>query len=346
MQRRIDITDKNCVVIGAAEELLRELLPASVRVVVITDSNVAQLHQQLIEPFEKIVIEAGEASKTLSTVEQIHRQLIALGADRSTFILGVGGGVVTDISGFVASTYMRGIRFGFVTTTLLGAADASVGGKNGVNLDGKKNMVGTFTQPEFVVCDTSLFATLPDREFMAGLAEIIKVAVIADSELFSLVEQASFSELRSDNLRLATIVERAIRIKADVVAADERESGLRRILNFGHTLAHAIESLSLGFNHGEAVAIGIYHTSLAAHAAGVIDETTAQRICRLIEHYGYEVTLPAAMELLVEATQSDKKREGDSIHIVLPGGIGSVVQRKLTFNDLKRLFNYDKGIII
>ena len=163
------------VYIGPAARLLPDLLPEG-RVIAVTDDEVYRCHGELLAPFETIRIGRGERCKTLATVEELCRRLIAAGADRKTFILGVGGGIVTDVAGFAAATYMRGVGFGFVSTTLLGQVDASVGGKNGVNVAGYKNMVGTFTQPRFVVCDPSLLATLPDREFRAGLAEAVKAA--------------------------------------------------------------------------------------------------------------------------------------------------------------------------
>jgi 3-dehydroquinate synthase len=194
----IEITSKSRVYIGEAGALLAELLPEK-RVIVISDTGVDCLQHGLLAPYDTILVGRGESAKSLAMLDGIYRRLIELGADRSSFILGVGGGVVTDIAGFVASTYMRGVEFGFVTTTLLGAVDASVGGKNGVNVGGYKNMVGTFSQPQFVVCDASLLRTLPDREFRAGLAEVIKSAILGDAKLFELLERSSFEALRKDD---------------------------------------------------------------------------------------------------------------------------------------------------
>ena len=182
-----------------------------------------------------MLIGTGQSVKTLQTVERVLRRVIELGVDRKTFVLGIGGGIVTDVAGFAASIYMRGLRFGFVSTTLLGQVDASVGGKNGVNLDGYKNMTGTFTQPDFVVYDPALLRTLPDREFRAGLAEVVKSAIIADAELFARLEQSDFATLRRDTDLLADALSAAVRVKADIVERDERESGERRKLNLGHT---------------------------------------------------------------------------------------------------------------
>ena len=178
----INFDGRSKVIVGDVETLLRELLPAS-RVVIVTDANIDMRYKSLLSRHETIVIGFGETTKVLSTVEMICSKFIELGVDRSTFILGIGGGIVTDITGFAASIYMRGLNFGFVSTTLLGQVDASAGGKNGVNLDGYKNMIGTFNQPKFVICDPKLLKTLSEREFRAGLGEVVKAGVISDAAL-------------------------------------------------------------------------------------------------------------------------------------------------------------------
>ena len=239
MKYSIQVKDRSVVVGFLAEELPR-LLPKG-RVVVISDINMDRHYHSLLAQYDHVLISQGETSKTLHTVDKIYRQFIELGVDRSTFVLGIGGGIVTDVTGFVASTYMRGLEFGFISTTLLGQVDASVGGKNGVNVDGYKNMVGTFNQPRFVICDVGMLSTLSMREFRTGLAEMIKAGVIADQCLFERLEQVSLQNLREDNQLLSELVYRAIRVKADIVERDEREAGDRRKLNLGHTLAHAIE---------------------------------------------------------------------------------------------------------
>lgn len=341
----LQITSASSVYVGSAAKLLGSLLPEG-RVIVISDTNIDRCHHALLAPYDHILIGLGEQSKTFATLDMVYRRLIELGADRHTFILGIGGGIVTDITGFVASTYMRGVRFGFVTTTLLGAADASVGGKNGVNVGGFKNMVGLFSQPEFVVCDVSLFKSLPDREFRAGLAEIIKAAIIDDAALFARLEGCSFEVLRADEALLAEVLSAAVQVKARIVAQDERESGLRRVLNLGHTLAHAIEKCSSKMNHGEAVAVGLQCMTDVACREGVLDSVAAARIEALLHRYGFDVSLPIEMRKLCTALRGDKKRDGDSIHVVLPAGVGSVVQQKMTFENLEKLLNYDKGTTI
>ena len=330
----IEITSKSRVYIGDAGALLAELLPER-RVIVISDTGVDCLQHELIAPYDTILVGRGESAKSLAMLDGVYRRLIELGADRTTFILGVGGGVVTDIAGFVASTYMRGVEFGFVTTTLLGAVDASVGGKNGVNIGGYKNMVGTFSQPQFVICDVSLLHTLPDREFRAGLAEMIKTAILGDAELFEILERSTFEALREDKSLLTDVVTRCVRVKASVVAQDEREAGCRRILNLGHTVAHAIEKESSNYSHGEAVAIGIYYMTRKALEHNLISDVDAKRIFALIERYGFDVELPIERKAMLKAIGGDKKRRGDALHLILPTAIGAVEDREVALDGLE-----------
>lgn len=336
MINSIEVTDESRVYVGCAEELLKQLLPQK-RVIAISDANIDRTHHALIEPYETIFIGQGEQAKSLATLEDIYRQLIELGADRSTFILGVGGGIVTDITGFVASTYMRGVEFGFITTTLLGAVDASIGGKNGVNVGGFKNMVGTFSQPRFVVCDVSLLYSLPEREFRAGLAEVIKTAILGDKEMFALLEQTSFEQLRKDDELLKEIILRSMRVKASVVAEDEREGGRRRVLNLGHTLAHAIEKSTSKLSHGEAVAVGLHHITCSAMERGDIAKADGKRIVALIEQYGFATALPVERKQLLKAVEGDKKRSGDTLHIIIPTSVGTVEDRQVKFKDLAEI---------
>ena len=324
----IEVSADSRVYIGPAAELLGQLLPER-RVVVITDVNIDRRHHALLRDYESVVIGTGESIKTLHTVQNIYRKFIEADVDRSCFVLGIGGGIVTDIAGFAASTYMRGLDFGFVSTTLLSQVDAGVGGKNGVNVDGFKNMVGTFTQPKFVVCDTELLKTLPEREFRAGLAEIVKAAIIADAELFETLEKSSLEELRSDSGLLSRIVTAAVRIKADIVSRDEREKGERRKLNLGHTLGHAIEKCSREMNHGEAVAAGMAMIASAAERLGMLSAGDAARIIRLLERYGFRLTSPVTMRRMINAISKDKKMSGDNLHLVLPTGIGSCEVRSI-----------------
>jgi 3-dehydroquinate synthase len=337
MDFSIKVKDYSEVYVGGVAELLPRLLPDK-RVVVISDTNIDRYYHSLLEPFDHILIGLGESSKTLLTVDTIYSRLIELGVDRSTFILGIGGGIVTDIAGFVAATYMRGVEFGFVSTTLLGQVDASVGGKNGVNVDGYKNMVGTFRQPRFVICDVNMLRTLPKREFRSGLAEVIKSGIIADRELFEMLEGADFAALQRDTALLQQIVYRAISVKAAIVERDECETGERRLLNLGHTLAHAIEKTSSKMNHGEAVAVGLHIIANVAVAKGLLLAEDAKRIDSLLERAGFILEPPVEMRTLLKAVKKDKKAEGDAIYIVFPREIGHCEVEKMPVEEFKELF--------
>lgn len=336
MKYVINIKDRSKVVVGNLAELLPQLLPSK-RVIVITDCNIDRHYHKLIEQYDYILIGLGETSKTWHTLDLVYRRLIELNADRSTFILGIGGGIVTDIAGFVASTYMRGIEFGFVSTTLLGQVDASVGGKNGVNMDGYKNMIGTFNQPSFVICDVDMLSTLPKREFRTGLAEVIKAGIIADRELFFILEQCDLDSLVKNHELLSEIVFRAIKVKADIVERDEHESGDRRKLNLGHTLAHAIEKCSSKMNHGEAVAVGLSLISDAAVRNGVFSEAERDRIKSLLLRVGFELEPPIEMRYLLNAVKKDKKNEGNQIYIIFPTNIGACEAKPMLIEEFKAL---------
>ena len=336
MKYEINIKDKSRVVVGSVGELLPALLPKK-RVVVVSDTNIDRHYHSLIEPYDHVLIGLGEASKTLLTLDAIYRRFIELGVDRSCFVLAIGGGIVTDVAGFAASTFMRGLEFGFISTSLLGQVDASVGGKNGVNVEGYKNMVGTFTQPKFVICDVDLLRTLSPREFRTGLAEIIKAAVIADAELFEMLEQADFSTLQRDSDTLREMVYRAIKVKADIVERDERESGDRRLLNLGHTLAHAIEKSSTKMNHGEAVAVGLAMIAEVAANRDMLAVADKERIVALLERAGFALEPPVEVRTLLKAVKRDKKAEGDSIHVVFPLGVGNCCVEKMPLEEFKAM---------
>lgn len=324
------------VILGDARQELPRLT-AGRRTIVVTDSRVYPLYRDMIDPYEHIVIGRGEENKTLSTVDGIYGELLRLGADRRTCLVGFGGGIVTDITGFAASTYMRGLRFGFVASTLLAQVDASVGGKNGVNYEGYKNMVGTFNQPDFVICDPSLLRTLPEREFRAGLAEIVKCGLICSDELFNLFETRSFGDFYGDPDLLRRVVKESIRIKAEIVERDERESGDRRKLNLGHTFAHAIEKCSREFLHGEAVAIGLCMAAELSAKTGRLSAGEEERVRAAVRGLGLPAEAGVDRRLLFEALKSDKKKEQDTIHFVFMEGIGRSSIANLPFTELEKL---------
>jgi 3-dehydroquinate synthase len=307
------------------------------RCAIITDANVgkrfakAALKSLSASGFEPVLITvaAGEKSKRLAVVEQCHDQLAAHRLERKSFIVALGGGVVGDLAGFVAATYLRGIPFVQVPTTLLAQVDSSVGGKTGVNLKAGKNLVGAFYQPRLVLCDLDTLKTLPRREYVSGLAEVVKYGVIYDAVLFAQLERNLPKLLQRDVATLRAVVARCCEIKADVVGQDETESGLRAILNFGHTIGHAIENSSgYGkFLHGEAIAIGqVAAAKLSQNVLG-LPSGDAARIERLFVQAGLPVKIKlsaARRKKLLAAMKLDKKVSGGEIKFVLAKKIGVV----------------------
>lgn len=335
MKPAFNVRQQSEIFIGPLADILSGVLPEG-RVVVVSDSTIDRLYHSVLAQYDTVLIGLGESVKTMQTVEMIYRRFIELGVDRSTFVLAVGGGIVTDVAGFAASTYMRGVKFGFVSTTLLGQVDASVGGKNGVNVDGYKNMAGTFTQPQFVICDPALLRTLPEREFRAGLAEIVKAGLIADRELFGLFESHSLEEFRRDRALLGEAVMRAVKVKAHIVERDERESDERRKLNLGHTFAHAIEKCSRDFLHGEAVAIGTVMIARLSERLGTVTAEEAARVRSVFEGMGLPVATGIELPRLIAALKHDKKKEARSVAFVLMRGIGDCEIRPMTFDEIDR----------
>jgi 3-dehydroquinate synthase len=277
-----------------------------------------------------ITVPAGETAKRLKQVESCFNQLAAHRLERKSFIVALGGGVVGDLAGFVAASYLRGIPFVQVPTTLLAQVDSSVGGKTGVNLAAGKNLVGAFYQPRLVLCDLATFRTLPEREFRAGLAEVIKYGIIHDADLFARLERDMAKILRRDDAALAHIVARSCEIKADVVSQDETEGGLRAILNFGHTIGHAIEAITAygRYLHGEAISIGqVAAAHLSAELLG-LPAQDVERIRALFVAAGLPVSIKlssAQRAKLLAAITLDKKVSGGEIKFVLAERIGKAV---------------------
>ncbi|HPS57582.1 MAG TPA: 3-dehydroquinate synthase [Spirochaetota bacterium] len=309
--------------------------------IIVTDVNVHRLYADRFNGIPAIVIGAGEGIKTLATVEQIMRELIALGADRNTFIIGIGGGIVSDIAGFTASIFMRGLDFGFVSTTLLSQVDASVGGKNGVNIDRLKNMAGVFCQPRFVICDQAMLATLTEEEYRNGLAELIKTACLDKTGLYDFVCQHREALRSRESAAVEEAVYRCAAFKASVVAQDEKETGLRRILNLGHTAGHAVEKVH-GVAHGHAVAAGIGFSLFMSKKLGLIDSSTAGQVLSMLKFFGlpsgiYDTASAEDSVKLAEAAASDKKRDGSTIKFVLLEGIGKPAVQDINLSDLEKL---------
>jgi 3-dehydroquinate synthase len=277
---------------------------------------------------EQCILPAGERYKTPNSVQKIYNAALAHRLERSSTIVALGGGVIGDMAGFAAATWLRGIHFVQVPTSLLAMVDASIGGKTGVNHPSGKNLIGAFHQPRLVLIDPEVLKTLPTREFRAGMAEVIKYGVIWDEALFYELEQAK----RLDQLRyvkpelLHTILLRSCQAKVDVVSQDEKEAGLRAILNYGHTIGHAIESLT-GYrvvNHGEAVAIGMVAAGRMALVMGLWDEVSVERQRLLLQKAGLPVTFPGDMDIeaIVDALLLDKKVQDGKVRFILPTRIG------------------------
>ncbi len=271
-------------------------------------------------------------------MRDIYGHLISSGVDRSAFIVGIGGGIVCDITGFVASTFLRGVRFGFAATTLLAQVDASVGGKNGVNFKGYKNMVGLFHQPEFVICDPEVLKTLPQKEISCGLAEIVKHAAIADADLFAYLEKHTEDILALDRQAIEKLVRVSVRIKSSIVSRDETEKGERRLLNFGHTFGHAIEKVTAAA-HGEAVSMGMVIASALSVKKGLLSAEEDQRLRAVLKNLKLPTRSEAQSQKILDAITKDKKRAGDRIHFVLLNGIGNARVDQLTLEELKGALN-------
>lgn len=306
------------------------------KVVLITDDNVAGFYEKDFPKADVIRIGTGEGVKILETLERIYQQLIELEADRSVFLVGIGGGIVCDVTGFAASTYLRGVDFGYVPTTLLAQVDASVGGKTGVNFMGYKNMVGVFSQPEFVICDPFVLKTLPRKELVSGFAEIVKHAAIADESYFTYLEQNADKALALDMDVLQQIIYDSVVIKSDIVNRDETEKGERRKLNFGHTFGHAVEKTA-GIPHGEAVSIGMTVASLLSMNKKMLTEKEVDRIRHLLTLFNLPTGIEADNAKMFDALARDKKREGDGVFFVLLSGIGQAVVEKISLAELENV---------
>jgi 3-dehydroquinate synthase len=316
------------------------------RVVLITDSNVGAIYAQpalaslAAAGFSALRIEiaAGEASKSLDTLASIYDRLVEAELDRASAVFALGGGVVGDLAGFAAATYLRGLPLAQIPTTLVAQVDSALGGKTAVNHRAAKNLIGAFYQPRLIVADVAALATLPEREFREGLAEVIKYGAIMDAPFIAWLEREMPAILARDPARLTEVVERSLRHKAFVVSSDEREGGLRKILNFGHTLGHALEA-SAGYGsyfHGEAVAIGMVAAARLSSRHAGFSAADAARLERLIEAAGLPLEMPAGWrgEDFVRALRLDKKRSGDGVEFVLLDRLGHALTRKLGFDEI------------
>lgn len=322
------------IIIGNWQENLRRFTNNH-QVIYLTDRNVFEHYKYFLSDQKTIIIEPGEKSKTLERLTLIYRKMLELKADRSSMIVGFGGGVVTDIAGFIASTFMRGIKFGFVSTSLLGQVDAVIGGKNGVNLDGYKNMIGTFNQPAFIINDPSFFKTLPEKEFTNGMAEVIKQFLIADQDGLLWFNKEIEAVFNQEPKILLELIYRQSRIKSNVVERDEKETGIRKILNFGHTFGHAIEK-ELGWPHGHAVAAGMGIAIKLSVLESYISNQDGNQFLEMIERCGLPTSTPENSMKFFDTIRTDKKRRGDSVDFILLNKPGNAIIHRYGFDELTK----------
>ncbi len=302
--------------------------------IVVTDRNVEALFRDRFPVGPRVVLRPGERQKTLPTVEYLYRAFMEHGVDRHSLILGVGGGVVTDMTGFAASTYMRGIPFAFAPTTLLAQVDAAHGGKNGIDFNGYKNLVGTFAPAEFILLDFSFLQTLPEREFRCGASEMIKIAAISDIGLFEQMENRSEVPIFVDNSDFRRMAYRSIQGKLDIVSADATERGKRKLLNFGHTVGHALERMN-GLPHGEAVALGMIVEAELAVSWGVLSQLHLSRLKDLLSKFGLPTRAEYDPDALCDNITKDKKKKRADIDFVLLTSLGKARIRTTAWDELR-----------
>jgi 3-dehydroquinate synthase len=304
------------------------------KTIVLTDRNVFEAHQEKFIGWELIVIEPGEEHKIQSTVDEVIKLMIEMEADRSTTLVGVGGGVITDLAGYISSVFMRGISFGFVPTTLLGMVDASVGGKNGIDVGVYKNMVGVIRQPKFLFYDYSFLSTLPEKVWSDGFAEIIKHACIKDAVAFKQLEKEDIDSIRNQSNVLGALIQRNVLLKTQVVQNDEFEKGERKLLNFGHTLGHAIET-QYALTHGQAVAIGMsYALKLSEQITGFQD---SEKVRAVINQYRLPIKGDFDVKKVLDILKMDKKRVDKNMNFILLEKIGKGVIQSIPMVQLTKM---------
>lgn len=337
--------------LSRASEVLRDAVSRESRVFVATSKPVAKHWAKVLKKglsglggCEFIAMADGERAKRMKQVESLAEELVDLGADRKSVIIALGGGVVGDVAGFLASVFMRGVPVVQVPTTLVAQVDSAIGGKTGVNLASGKNLVGTFHQPLAVLVDPDVLATLPEREYRSGLFEAMKYGVIRNPHIFDLMENRRDALLKRDGKLLEKLIAECIQVKADVVSADERESGERRILNYGHTIGHALEAETeySTLLHGEAVGWGMIAAAKIGEMTNTADKSTTQRIRRLVAAYGPLPKFKVKPKRILRRLTSDKKSVGGRPHFVLAKTIGEVaiintVPERVIFNAVEEL---------
>jgi 3-dehydroquinate synthase len=308
------------------------------KIVIVTDENVFKQHALKFEGFTVIKVPAGEEFKQQRTVDDIISQLLELQADKQTVLIAVGGGVVTDMTGYAASIYKRGIKLVLVPTSILAMVDAAVGGKNGVDVGPFKNMVGTVYQPDLLLFDYQFLDTLPEEEWVNGFAEIIKHACIKDAAFFEFLKSKSLPDFRNDKKLLAELIEKNVAIKTAVVLMDEFETGDRRLLNFGHTIGHAIENI-YRLPHGHAISIGMVAACTLSEEINDFTSAEKQKVSNLLQQYHLPVKLSLDKDNIWDILVMDKKRSNDSMSFILLNTIGNAVVKPIPLVQLKDLIN-------
>lgn len=302
--------------------------------VIITDENIHAAHSSKFQGWKVIVLPAGEAHKNQETVNSVIEQLIQFKADRKTFVVGVGGGVITDLTGYAASIYMRGLPFGFVPTTVLGMVDASIGGKNGIDVGVYKNLVGVIRQPKFLLYDMKFLKTLPQHEWVSGFAEVIKHSCIQDKDMFEELSAHDLSHYQQNEQALSDLIRRNAAIKSEIVMRDEFEQGDRKLLNFGHTMGHAIENM-YQLSHGEAISIGMVVASRLSEQ--LVGFNSAREVADTLKKYGLPVEKDYDKEKAFSILEMDKKKSNNEMNYVLLEKIGTGIVKPIPLIQLKEL---------
>lgn len=312
---------------------LKELAPPD-RAVIITDSNLKELYPERFEGYRTLVVPAGEKSKSFHTINDLAHKLIHFQAHRKTILVGVGGGVVTDITGFLASIYMRGVPFGFVPTTLLGMVDAAVGGKNGINIELHKNMLGTIRQPKFLLYDASFLFTLNDTEWSNGFAEIIKYGCISDVRILNMLEASTIQYFQKHPDALNDLIMGCVDVKNKIVHADESETGVRKLLNFGHTSGHAFETL-YHMPHGFSVALGMVVACRLSEEQTGLAHAETEIMKQLLVRYQLPTHRKYDVHKVMEILRMDKKRNAEEVDYILLHKLGRACIKTLSFETVE-----------
>ncbi len=316
--------------------IIENIVPKE-KLIFITDENVYQAHKNKFSSHKTIVIKAGEQFKNQQTVNTAIDELISLNADRQSFIVGVGGGVVTDLAGFAASIYMRGIKFAFVPTSILAMVDASIGGKNGIDVGVYKNLVGVINHPEFLLYDYSFLEKLPEEEWVNGFAEIVKHACIKDRNMFAFLEENSLAAFRSPQSTAGSLIRKNVELKYDVVSQDENETGERKLLNFGHTIGHAIENTSK-LAHGSAISIGMVIACRISERINNFSSSDTQKIINLLKQYKLPTEFSFDKEEAWKILQHDKKKAGNDMSFIVLDSIGKASVKSIPMPELYQIF--------